>query len=1154
MKQASGNTSCVTADTLNANTLHTIQMTTNNCWLYFDGVDDFSSFIFTDYPNLQNANFIQLELFTGNCGTLNTLGTFSFQFGSTLDSINSFLLPFTDVATSYFVHITTTGNTDTLFFNASVTTLDQPQTVTSLMGCNHVVNFDFEDFTYNGTMGLGDITIADGWYSPTPSSPDYHSANPPNPFGTWQGNSSAFNQDAGIGAANLIVFNENQVNHREYIEQELFRPLSPNKFYMVRMAVRQNPTGGHLIDNLGMYFSTGGLAQNTSGWIDVSALSPTSPQLDLQGAFTNLNNYAQLGTVIKNDNAVRTHLTIGNFNDDTQVNQLTFNPTAEIPEIASVYVDIVRVLELPDAGEDKIVCPGTPTVLGWQPDCINLGGMLFSWTPTADLDDPNILHPTFTGTTTTTYTVQITRINDVYFDTVTVYVPNISLPDFVVGCSDTVSIPVSFDSALNGLIDVHLIESTGISFSNESFNTSTNTFEIIDPSVLNANGISTLEFGVTIAGSSNTCVFTVNVLSCCGKPDPDDVFAVNTTFTDLFGTSTSLIANTTILVYGTLEVNTPVNFDNCTFKFSPDSRLVVAPNVQGLEFLNSSFENLCPERWHGIVAAGNTIQFTVSKNAFTGATWALDLSNDVDVQIFENVFDNNICALHFSDYQLNQSGPYNNNGYFTEVYENQFLHTELLSFIPFHSATTIDLGVAAGWSSNIDFYAIDVVIENGAGVVCIGNQAYNQNIFEDEAFNTFENGHIHVNNAAAAIENNYFEAPLSTAFNVLAITAVNFSNVRIGGDAVGQGNDFISNGYACLATESAIHFENNYCLISAFYLESPVNFSLESAFHSGSGVQVMGSVIDNNVFDKGGSVTLKGDGTDAYVAFRGNYLHNCPVVMDNLGGQLAMPQDFYTVVNGNTTEHNKDAFIAFTFNDLGHAQIGKNTIVNTRIAFPYTGYGFWSSNCTDCIFSENILQNLDVGMQVRYDHSNTQFSCNVFDACMTGFYFFDATLSDQGDGTNGADNKWLNWTGSQLRMDGNGPLANNIDYHFDVSSSDFDPTVNLGLAQIFLGNIFDIDIIQSFGCPPQIPANQYKNTSEKLLTKTQIYPNPTDRKLSIVAPQDFTYSLRDQVGKEIMTGHSDIQTVELELSLPAGMYVLIVESELGIEYFKIIKR
>ena len=87
----------------------------------------------------------------------------------------------------------------------------------------------------------------------------------------------------------------------------------------------------------------------------------------------------------------------------------------------------ITVNELPtaDAGSDTAICAGSSANLSAT------GGINYSWIPSIGLNNPNIANPVASPTTTTTYTVEVTDINecsDTSKVTITVYpLPSVSL-------------------------------------------------------------------------------------------------------------------------------------------------------------------------------------------------------------------------------------------------------------------------------------------------------------------------------------------------------------------------------------------------------------------------------------------------------------------------------------------------------------------------------------------------------------------------------------------------------------------------------------------------------------------------------------------------------------------------------------------------------
>lgn len=244
-----------------------------------------------------------------------------------------------------------------------------------------------------------------------------------------------------------------------------------------------------------------------------------------------------------------------------------------------------------------------------------------------------------------------------------------------------------------------------------------------------------------------------------------------------------------------------------------------------------------------------------------------------------------------------------------------------------------------------------------------------------------------------------------------------------------------------------------------------------------------------------------------------------------------------------------------TFFSIGKIQaesrftIGTNHFTNNS-SIPLTAINV--DNCRDMVLSENEIENFDIGLAFKEVNVRTQFSCNIFDGCMTGVYFQNATMSDQGDGSQGADNQWAFVPSSGVRMNGNTSLTPAIDYYFDDSSADFDPNHSVGIPPAFFNSINGFDI-NSGGC--YAIAVSSKTTIEKGERHlTQVYPNPFDHKFTISSHASFRYRIVDLVGKEVTSGFSNESMKEIELNIPPGMYMVIVQYGVNEKVFKLIKQ
>ncbi len=108
----------------------------------------------------------------------------------------------------------------------------------------------------------------------------------------------------------------------------------------------------------------------------------------------------------------------------------------------SITIEVSKVSS--DAGPDRFITDGTNTVLGGPFTSQSNGIFAYRWSPTAFLNDPNVMNPVANPAYTITYYLEVTELNDtlgcIARDTMTVYVgcyelnlPNAFVPESATG-------------------------------------------------------------------------------------------------------------------------------------------------------------------------------------------------------------------------------------------------------------------------------------------------------------------------------------------------------------------------------------------------------------------------------------------------------------------------------------------------------------------------------------------------------------------------------------------------------------------------------------------------------------------------------------------------------------------------------------------------
>jgi hypothetical protein len=117
----------------------------------------------------------------------------------------------------------------------------------------------------------------------------------------------------------------------------------------------------------------------------------------------------------------------------------------------------------------------------------------------------------------------------------------------------------------------------------------------------------------------------------------------------------------------------------------------------------------------------------------------------------------------------------------------------------------------------------------------------------------------------------------------------------------------------------------------------------------------------------------------------------------------------------------------------------------------------------------------------------------------------------------------------------------------------FDPDYLGGGITTFFTTSINPSSINSGGCYAIAASN--KTTIEKEAHRiSKVYPNPFDQKFTISSDTSFKYRVMDLLGKEIISGFSIERVKEIELVIPPGMYMVIVQDGVNEKVFKLIKQ
>ncbi len=181
--------------------------------------------------------------------------------------------------------------------------------------------------------------------------------------------------------------------------------------------------------------------------IDQPVSVPTKVKFGIGGTAVNGVDYTWIAdsiTIPANDTQVvlTIHpLSDGQFEFIESVVIYLYNACNNLPYDSSILLIIDSSTVY--AGPDTTVCAGTPLMLNATQ------GVTYSWTPTTGLSDPNIANPTFTPTTSITYTVTSVAGACVTRDSVRV---NVVPPPFTVSAGPDVALCPGQTAQLNAVI------------------------------------------------------------------------------------------------------------------------------------------------------------------------------------------------------------------------------------------------------------------------------------------------------------------------------------------------------------------------------------------------------------------------------------------------------------------------------------------------------------------------------------------------------------------------------------------------------------------------------------------------------------------------------------------------------------------------------
>jgi hypothetical protein len=1109
-----------------------------------------------------------IEVYSGQCGSLTAL--YAQGFDNHADTINQFKNKF--LPGTYYIKLSGfTGEKIALALGIELLGDNCPSP-----DCNLAPNFSFEDHPVpTAPIPWGAFeNWAECWdngSSHPGATPDY--AIDPDPTCTPSGNGNRC-----IGTNNYSVwptgtpgqhatahFFVNHVtlpNRREYILTNLqnnagVTTLQANRSYYVSLRVRNNQSMGWYNDALGIMFTEAQYIEPTNS-LYAPPISNDRIYHSFTGANPTYNNilWRQCNVIIQNNGTAKTHLVIGNFEDNntTASRNIAGNPGASglAADLASIYIDHVEVLAMPDAGADITVCEGEPVTLGWQPDCLPVG-VTYQWW---DATYTNLLGTGANLTVnallgSTTYILQVTFNGQVSFSQVVVtgtpqgiiqanaLNQTLCNGDFEFQLVDYDPGTFNYSVSLNGLNATTGIDGSGL--------VSVNNIEFTQPL-----GMAT----VTLTATHNTSGCQANqsftVYDCCDA-QPGGIAVLN----DAFSVYNQGTGGMDYIIYGSVTLDDNYTFNDCNFYLQPDAELVALPGYV-IEFTNCTFQACNDFKWDRIYSYDPDTRVFFFDCTIQEGLRATHFTNEAFGEFINNTFSDNTLSQLIEFYPNASALAWNSNNY--NLYAlNTITMQHPQSTIPISSILSLPGYDVAG----IKFNEVqDFTLENGNTFWADASSGYDnylhvwltQSSIGNIDGNTFNEGmNVYVEQASiTTITNNYFEKSTQPNGGPGGIYTFE-SSVYIGQTGGSFSNYFLDGaGIACEnPTQTTIlnNYFNNADNVAA--IQVAASFPA-SGFLNSSYVKIQHNEINNS---------------------NGILISN--IVSDWQGFSLANPPTERVIINYNQINVNAITNpISSGWDDFGiHAyysngiSIGENTVT---FSYPIPAYipkkfnpatkacGIIIQNSRNPWVGCNTLNFAGKGIDLREDVTKDtwnnyatngfplNYQTNTFASCFYGIYVDQfATISDFGEQDLAADNIFTATIGApvntllRLKDARNGGTPRNYFYSGSVGGNTFVATN---------GNVFSAQATNSNNCgivPP--PSNKQAQVGANVST-LEVYPNPTIDWLNYIitnVAENGTYQVEvyDVNGRMVFVDKSGLSEGVIDVSkLASGVYVLRISN------------
>lgn len=528
------------------------------------------------------------------------------------------------------------------------------------------------------------------------------------------------------------------------------------------------------------------------------------------------------------------------------------------------------------------------------------------------------------------------------------------------------------------LTKASVLSTSGVNITSFRADPATGIFTFTSVSLTNYKGFGTITVKFTLG--RNTYEVELKVIECCVNPMTYDHIFIDETIPS--GSYTGIV-----FMYGTNTVAGSVTFDMAEVKLATDAEIVV-PSGTELIVDQSDLTKLCEYAWDRIYVEDNQAAVEFISSTLSESLRGVYTEDGGQVSASSTVFSNNVMSLYINNH--NGSGPYS--GSYIEYNNCDFTFSRFMTPMNIHSSSPINMQNYLNQTCETGADVLHVLIENSSGVK-LGDQSLTNNEFFNGSGYGADMSMINMQASEVYVQNNLiYDGTVSNC-------AQNGSELICGGANIADGNTV----EGIMEIEASASWIEKNTIKGDMNITNPTN-NLVSGTYTGT------NVLDNDFVTTGTqNVIVSNNNTARQVRFINNDFDRYTLSVAGIDGTV----NNRLIVNDNTFS-SLNSISVLTFVDIENCNnlvVGNNTIDN------YSGYspagtapfrkGIVLDDATDAEVYLNTLKRMDYGIEVSGDASNMKLYCNTIETYYNGIFLNSPTsFPDQGDASNGSDNKW----------------------------------------------------------------------------------------------------------------------------------------------------